>query len=73
MHEDPIVYPTPPRLIVDLGTRSLVSGVDYNDPKNIPIRICLLFSFSRLRDVMHLHLMHFFRINYFCQILFWFC
>jgi hypothetical protein len=36
-HEDPIVSPTlSPYTSVDLGARSLVSGVDCNDPENYP-------------------------------------
>jgi hypothetical protein len=54
--EDSIVSPTlSPYTNVDLGARSLVSGVDCNDSENTPIRFCLLFSFSRHRDVMRLH------------------
>jgi hypothetical protein len=37
-HEDPIVYPTlSPYTSMDLGARSLVSGVDCNDPEKYPI------------------------------------
>jgi hypothetical protein len=36
VHEDPIVTQLLPRLIVDLGARSLVSGVDCNDPEKYP-------------------------------------
>jgi hypothetical protein len=38
MHEDPIVHQLLPCLNVDLGARSLVSGVDCNDMGNTPIR-----------------------------------
>jgi hypothetical protein len=54
--DDPIVSPTlSPYMSVDLGARSLVSGVDCNDPENTPIRFCLLFSFSRHCDIVHHH------------------
>jgi hypothetical protein len=35
-HEDSIVTQLLPHLIVDLGERSLVSGVDCNDPEKFP-------------------------------------
>jgi hypothetical protein len=44
--EDPIVYLTSlPRLNVDLGARSLVSGVDCNDPEKFPILELLVILF----------------------------
>jgi hypothetical protein len=46
--EDPIVYPTfLPRLNMDLGTRSLVSGVDCNDPGKSPLlELLVIFFFA---------------------------
>jgi hypothetical protein len=44
--KDLIVYPTSlPRLNVDLGARSLVSGVDCNDPEKSPILELLVILF----------------------------
>jgi hypothetical protein len=45
--EDSIVSPTlSPYTSVDLGARSLVSGVDCNDPEKSPILELLVISFS---------------------------
>jgi hypothetical protein len=44
-HEDPIVTQLLPRLIVDLGARSLVSGVDCNDPEKYPVLVLLVIFF----------------------------
>jgi hypothetical protein len=45
--EDSIVSPTlSPYTSVDLGARSLVSGVDCNDLEKSPILVLLFFSFS---------------------------
>jgi hypothetical protein len=57
--EDPIVYPTSlPRLNMDLGARSLVSGVDCNDPEKSQIlELLVLFIFRvivTLCILMHL-------------------
>jgi hypothetical protein len=47
VYEDPIVYPTSPLLIVDLGARSIVSGVDCNDPEKSPIlELIVIFFFT---------------------------
>jgi hypothetical protein len=49
MQEDPIVAQLLPRLNVDLGARSLVSGVDCNDPEKSPIlELFVLFIFASL-------------------------
>jgi hypothetical protein len=53
VQEDSVVTQLLPRLIVDLGARSLVSGVDCNDPEKSPILVLLVIFFSRHRDVMH--------------------
>jgi hypothetical protein len=56
--EDPIVtqlLPLP-HLNMDLGARSLVSGVGCNDPKKIPkLEFVCSFSFLRCCDVIHHH------------------
>jgi hypothetical protein len=45
-----------PYTSVDLGARSLVSGVDCNDPEKSPIlELFVLFLFLRHRDVVHDH------------------
>jgi hypothetical protein len=54
--EDSIVSPTlSPYMSVDLGARSLVSGVDCNGPGKSNIRIVCSFSFLRHLDIMHHH------------------
>jgi hypothetical protein len=55
MQEDPIVAQLLPRLNVDLGARSLVSGVDCNDPEKSPILELFFFLFLHHCDVMHHH------------------
>jgi hypothetical protein len=54
--EDSIVSPTlSPYTSVDLGARSLVSGVDCNDPEKSPLLQLLVISFSRHLDFLHHH------------------
>jgi hypothetical protein len=63
-HEDSIVSPTlSPYTRVDLGARSLVSGVDCSDPEKFPLlEIVCSFNLARHRDVMHHLHVHFFYI-----------
>jgi hypothetical protein len=54
--EDSIVSPTlSPYTSVDLGARSLISGVDCNDPKISLILELFVPFFSRHFDVVHHH------------------
>jgi hypothetical protein len=58
--EDSIVSPTlSPYTSMDLGARSLVSGVDCNDPEKSPIRIDCYFLFGVILTSCILHLARF--------------
>jgi hypothetical protein len=71
VQEDSIVYPTPLRLIVDLGARSLVSGVDCNDSKNSPkLELLVIFFFTSSRRHASSPCAFFYNKNYFANILF---
>jgi hypothetical protein len=56
--EDSIVSPTlSPYTSVDLGARSLVSGVDCNDPEKSPFRFVCYFIFVHHHALSPLHVL----------------
>jgi hypothetical protein len=66
MQEDPIVSPTlSPYTSVDLGARSLVGGVDCNNPEKSPILELLVIFFFGHCDIMHYHAS--ITLHFYCQ------